>query len=46
MPRTVRLCAQAVQLTGIVMIFCDWELLADISCTASITRLRKEQRLA
>jgi hypothetical protein len=27
--RTMRLCAQAVQLTGIVMILCDWEPLGN-----------------
>ena len=41
MHRTMRLCAQVVQLKGIVMLFCDGEPLGDIACTASITGLRE-----
>jgi len=39
-------CAQAAQLKGIVMIFCDGEPLGDIAYTASITGLREQQHLA
>jgi hypothetical protein len=46
MHRTMRPCAQAVRLTGIVMIFCDLEPFGDIACTASIIGLRERQHLA
>jgi hypothetical protein len=41
MHRTTRLRAQAVQVKGIVMIFCDGEPLGDIACTTLITGLRE-----
>jgi hypothetical protein len=41
MHRTMRLYAQAVQLKGIVMIFCDGEPLGVIAYTASIAGLRE-----
>jgi hypothetical protein len=37
MHRTMRPCAQAAQLKGIVMILCDGEPLGDIAYAASIT---------
>lgn len=46
MHQTMALCAQAVMLKGIVMIFTDWELLPDIAYIASISGLREHQHLA
>jgi hypothetical protein len=46
MHRTMRLCAIAVRPKGIVIIFCDWELLGGISCIASISGLREQTHLA
>jgi hypothetical protein len=46
MHQTMALCARAVMLKGIVMIFCDWELLPDIAYIASISGLREQAHLA
>ena len=46
MHRTMSLCARAVQAKGIVIIFCDWELLGDISYIASVSGLREQSHLA
>ena len=44
--RTMALCARAVQPKGIVVVFCDWELLPDMEYIASISGLREQQHLA
>ena len=44
--RAMELCARAVMLKGIVMIFTDWELLPDIAYIASISGLREHQHQA
>jgi DNA modification methylase len=46
MHQTMALCARAVRPKGIVMIFCDWELLPDISYIASVSGLREQTHLA
>lgn len=46
MHRAMTLTARAVQLKGIVIIFCDWELLPDIGYIASICGLRERSHLA
>jgi hypothetical protein len=46
MHRVMGLCAKAVQPKGIVIIFCDWKLLPDISYIASISGLREHSHLA
>ena len=46
MHRVMGLCATVVQPKGIVIIFCDWELLGDISYIASISGLREQTHLA
>ena len=46
MHRAMGLCAKAVQPKGIVIIFCDWELLPDISYIASVSGLREHTHLA
>ena len=46
MHRVMGLCARAVQPKGIVIIFCDWELLPDIGCIASICGPRERSHLA
>jgi DNA methylase len=45
MHRTMSLCARAVLPRGIVVIFCDWELLPDIAYIASISGLREQAHL-
>lgn len=45
MHRTMGLCARAVQPKGVVIIFCDWELLPDISYIASVSGLREQAHL-
>jgi adenine-specific DNA-methyltransferase len=45
MHQTMSLCARAVMPKGIVMIFCDWELLPDIAYIASISGLREQAHL-
>lgn len=46
MHQTMALCARAVMPKGIVMVFCDWELLPDIAYIASISGLREQAHLA
>jgi DNA methylase len=46
MHRAMGLCARAVQPKGIVIAFCDWELLPDIRYIASVTGLREHSHLA
>ena len=46
MHRVMGLCARAVQPKGIVIIFCDWKLLPDISYIASVSGLREHSHLA
>ena len=46
MHKTMALCARAVQPKGVVVIFCDWELLPDIAYIASVSGLREQAHLA
>jgi hypothetical protein len=46
MHRVMGLCTRAVQSEGIVIIFCDWKLLPDISYIASVSGLREHSHLA
>ena len=46
MHQTMLLCARAVRAKGIVMIFCDWELLPDIKYIASVSGLREQTHVA
>jgi hypothetical protein len=46
MHRAMSLCAKAVQPKGIIIAFCDWELLPDIRYIASISGLREHSHLA
>jgi hypothetical protein len=46
MHRVMGLCTRVVQPKGIVIIFCDWKLLPDISYIASVSGLREHSHLA
>lgn len=46
MSRTMALAARAVQPKGIVVVFCDWQLLPDIAYIASTSGLREQSHLA
>jgi DNA modification methylase len=46
MHQTMALCARAIRPKGIVVIFCDWELLPDIKYIASVSGLREQTHVA